>query len=359
MKNFLHLGADDNPLVCSIIGTTAALIAGGLAAAGSIGGAAIQSGAAKGAAATQSAAAQKAVGLEGQTLKDTLGTEKSIYDTSTGNLQPWLTAGRQGLLTMSDMLQPGGPLTQGFNQPVPTAGPFASSPQAASSGYVNLAQALKTAGWNGPVTAGDVQSQMDPGFQYRMDLSNKIISAQRAASGGTSLDPATTMKLIRNSQDLGSQEYQNAFARATGLNQQAFTQGSGLSSTTFGQGMGMYGQDLQSQLAQYNTAQNTFYQNQNNLYSRLAGLSSSGQQAGAQLGSLGSGYGSTVGGLTMGTMRDISDLITGGAAANAAGQVGSANAYSGALGSVGNNLTNLALLYPLLNGGNGTESFSN
>lgn len=85
--------------------------------------------------------------------------------------------------------------------------------------------------------------------------------------------------------------------------------------------------------------QNYLSQNQQ-IYNMLGGITGSGQNAAAGLGSL-----------ALNTTSAITGLQTGGAAATAAGTVGSANAISGALGGIGTSASNTALLTALSNAG--------
>jgi hypothetical protein len=85
----------------------------------------------------------------------------------------------------------------------------------------------------------------------------------------------------------------------------------------------------------YQRALNTFntnYKSASDNVNRLTGLVGSGQNAAGGLGALGAQ-----------TSANIGNTITSGANASAAGTIGSANALTGALGSVGNN----AMLYGL------------
>lgn len=86
------------PSLCSIIGTTAALIMGGLAAAGTVAGASISSNAAKSAANTQAQVADKSLALQ-----------QSQYDTTRADLAPWRAAGSGALQMLSDSLGLNGP----------------------------------------------------------------------------------------------------------------------------------------------------------------------------------------------------------------------------------------------------------
>jgi len=84
-----------------------------------------------------------------------------------------------------------------------------------------------------------------------------------------------------------------------------------------------YGQNLAS--TEYGNAFNRFQTERGNIYNTLANIAGMGQQA----VNTGVNAGQSFAGQQTG-------LITGQAAANAAGMVGSANAYSGALGNLGN-----------------------
>ena len=127
----------------------------------------------------------------------------------------------------------------------------------------------------------------DPGFGFRLQQGQKALDASAAARGGlisgNALKAATAF-----GQDMGSQEYQNAFNR--------------------------YQTERQATLAPYMT---------------LAGFGTSANAANAQAGQ---NYATNAG-----------NMITGGAAAQAAGAVGAANAITSGLGTYlnynqGNNL---------------------
>jgi hypothetical protein len=98
----------------------------------------------------------------------------------------------------------------------------------------------------------------------------------------------------------------------------------------------------------YQRALNTFntnYKSASDNVNRLTGIVGSGQNAAGGLGALGAQ-----------TTANIGNTITSGANAQAAGTIGSANALSGALGSIGNN----AMLYGLTqNNAGGAATASN
>jgi hypothetical protein len=133
------------------------------------------------------------------------------------------------------------------------------------------------------------QFQQDPGYAFRLSEGQKALDRSAAARGGL-ISGGALRAAQRYGQDMGSQEYQNAFNR-------------------------------------YQTERNAML----NPLQSLAGV---GQTTATNLGTMSAANAANVG-----------NLITGGAAAQAAGQVGQANAITGGLGtylnySQGNALTN-------------------
>lgn len=124
---------------------------------------------------------------------------------------------------------------------------------------------------------GMAQFQADPGYGFRMSEGMKALERSAAARGGL-LSGATMKGIQRFGQDLGSQEYQNAFNR--------------------------YQAERAARLGPLQS---------------LAGV---GQTTAQQIGQAGQQMASNVG-----------ELTTSGAAARASGYVGGANALTGALGN--------------------------
>jgi hypothetical protein len=127
----------------------------------------------------------------------------------------------------------------------------------------------------------------DPGYAFRLKEGQKALDAQAAARGGL-ISGNALRAAVGYGQEMGSQEYQNAFNR--------------------------YQAERASKLAPLQS---------------LAGV---GQTTAANLGAAGAANANAMG-----------NYLTGGAAANAAGQVGAANAYTNAVGTYlnynqGNNL---------------------
>ena len=121
------------------------------------------------------------------------------------------------------------------------------------------------------------QFQADPGYGFRMSEGMKALERSAAARGGL-LSGATLKGIQRFGQDLGSQEYQNAFNR--------------------------YQAERQARLAPLQS---------------LAGV---GQTTAQQIGEAG-----------MRTAQNVGETLTSGAAARASGYVGGANALTQGLGT--------------------------
>lgn len=201
-----------------------------------VGSSLIGASAAKGAAKTQSAAADRAAELQNEQFQQTRQDQ-----------MPWMRAGEQALNKLI-------PLTD----------------------YQKF---------------GMAQFQQDPGYAFRLSEGQKTLDRSAAARGGL-ISGGALRAATRYGQDMGSQEYQNAFNR--------------------------YQIERNAQLAPLQS---------------LAGV---GQTTAAQLGQTGAANAANVG-----------NLITGGAAASAAGQVGAANALTGGLGTYLNYSQGNALLNAL------------
>jgi len=171
----------------------------------------------------------------------------------------------------------------------------------------------KTAG-NVPAAFSFTNQQMyqDPGYAFRLSEGQKALDRSAAARGGL-ISGGALKAASRYGQDMASQEYQNAYNRAF-------------------------------------TGYGTEVARENQLYNRQAALAGIGQTATGQVAQAGQNYANAAG-----------NLITGGAAANAAGQVGMANAITGGLGtylnySQGNALLNALRTPQVPNVGYGTSA---
>ena len=169
------------------------------------------------------------------------------------------------------------------------------------AGYNALAELQRTAG-NVPAAfkfgAGDYQA--DPGYAFRLSEGQKALERNAAARGGL-ISGGALKAAQRYGQEMGSQEFGNAYNRAL-------------------------------------TSYNTDVARENQLYNRQAGLAGIGQTSTNLVGQAGQNYATNVG-----------NLMTGAGAAQAAGQVGMANAITGGLGTYLNYTQGNALLDALRN----------
>ena len=179
------------------------------------------------------------------------------------------------------------------------------------AGYNALAELQRTAG-NVPGAfrfgAGDYQA--DPGYAFRLSEGQKALDRQAAARGGL-ISGGALRAAQRYGQEMGSQEFGNAYNRAL-------------------------------------TGYNTDVARENQLYNRQAALAGIGQTATNLVGQAGQNYANAAG-----------NLMTGAGAAQAAGQVGMANALTGGLGTYLNYTQGNALLNALRGSGAGYSGPSN
>jgi hypothetical protein len=164
----------------------------------------------------------------------------------------------------------------------------------------------------------------DPGFQFRLDEGRKLIE-RSAAARGTLNSGGTLRDLTTYGQGQASQEYQNAYNRGLTENQLRYERDNRQNTDEYGRGLSAY---------------QTNFQTQNQLdtqdFNRLASVAGIGQVAQGNASALGTQTG-----------QNIANNITSIGAANAAGQVGAANAYNSGLSALGGAAQNY-LLYNLL-----------
>lgn len=149
--------------------------------------------------------------------------------------------------------------------------------------------------------------QSDPGYAFRLSEGQKALERSAAARGGL-FSGATGKALLRYGQDMGSQEYTNAFNRYQAERQARL-------------------QPLQS----------------------LAGV---GQTTAQQLGQAGQTMAANVGNIYTGAATGIGNAVTAGAQARASGYMGTANALNSGLNTYLNYSQNQSLLNQLNSGAN-------
>lgn len=150
-----------------------AIVAAGIGAAGSIGGALIAGHSAKKAANAQSDAAQ--LGIDEQ---------RREFDQSRSDLLPWLNAGQQGLGGMLDILG----LNGGDKQQSAING-IQASPQFASLDRAGTEAILQNAAATGGLRGGNVQHSL---YNARSDLLAQLIDQQYSRLGALSGAGANT-----------------------------------------------------------------------------------------------------------------------------------------------------------------------
>lgn len=228
----------------------------------------------------QSEGAQDAADTQANAGNSAIAQTRAMYDQTRKDLNPWVTSGNTANTTLGSLFAPGG--------------------------YLAGSVGTKFT----PGTFGGVDMNADPGVQYRIDQANKGFEAS-AASRGRVLGGGAIKSLAELNQNLGSEEYGNAYTRQYG----AFKDKNAL--------------DLET-----NTANNNLdLTNQSNLFQRLFGIS--GQGLTAAQGQAGANTDFS---------RSLSDLITGIGNVRASGIIGSANAESKGISDTANYGTSLAAL---------------
>jgi hypothetical protein len=142
----------------------------------------------------------------------------------------------------------------------------------------------------------------DPGYEFRMTEGQKGVENSAAARGGL-LSGAAMKAMQKYGQDFASNEFQNSY--------------------------------------------NRFNNDQTTQFNRLSGMAGSGQTAATQQGNAATNYGQRAG-----------DTMTGIGNAQAAGTVGSANAWSNGIGGAVNNYQSNQLMDMIRNPGSGASSWS-
>lgn len=122
-----------------------------------------------GPASKQAEATTEAASISAQAAREALGLQRQMYEEGVARQQPWLQAGQQAL-----------------NKLIPEA-----------TSYTPF---------------GMQQFQADPGYAFRLSEGQKALERSAAARGGL-LSGATGKALSRYGQEMGSQEYMNAFNR--------------------------------------------------------------------------------------------------------------------------------------------------
>jgi hypothetical protein len=196
--------------------------------------------------------------------------------------------------------------------------PFLKAGQQAVGSLSGMVENGGFPAWNQQFQAPNAATeQNDPGFQFRLQQGQQALERSAAAKGGL-LTGGTAQAEQQFGQDYASNEYGNVYNRAQ---------------------------------QQYQEAYNQFQQNQANQYNRLAGLAGTGQTSAGQLASSGQQAASNTGNILLQGAQQQGNAIQSAAAARASGYAGGANAWGGAVGNVGNDISQAVLLSQLGNYG--------
>lgn len=212
---------------------------------------------------------------------------RDIYLQQRADQLPFVQAGVNALPRLSELA--GTPQIQA---------PYTAAPTLDPSGYAFT-----------PPTAETLE--LDPGYQFRVREGQKALERSAAARGGL-LSGGTGKALQRYGQESASQEFQNAYQRALSQNE-----------LRYGRGLTQNQQQYQRNADEYQTNFNVQNTLQNQQFNRLAALAGVGQTSAGTVANVGGQYAGRVG-----------ENITGAGNAQAAGQVGRANAITGGVGAV-------------------------
>jgi hypothetical protein len=234
-------------------------VAGASILGGVIGGAGARS-----AANTQADAATNAANIQAQSAREAQALQKQMFDQQMAGQEPFRQAGITGQNRLMEYLGLGG--------------------NAGAAGYGKYGRDF-----------GMSDFQSDPGYAFRLGEGQKALERSAAARGGL-ISGGALKAATRYGQDMGSQEYQNAFQR-------------------------------------YQT-------NRSNQLQPLGNLMAMGQSAASNQGSAAGNYGNAGANLITGAGNAMAGGITGAGNAQAAGQMGMANTFAGALGTAASGYQN-------------------
>lgn len=207
------------------------------------------------AAGTQAEAATNAASVQAQSAREAQALQKQMFDQQMAGQEPFRQAGISGQNQLLNYLGLGG--------------------NTGAAGYGKYAQDF-----------GMSDFQADPGYAFRLSEGQKALDRSAAARGGL-ISGGALKAATRYGQDMGSQEYQNAY--------------------------------------------NRYQTNRTNQLQPLGNLMSMGQSAAANQGAAAGNYGNAGANLITGAGNATAGGITGAGNATAAGQMGMANSFANAL----------------------------
>jgi hypothetical protein len=374
---------------CDFIGTTAAIIAGSLAAAGSVGSSAISAHAAGKAGNAGATAAERAANLQHQDTAAALAFQKQQYADQQRIMQPWINTGQQANQSLAYLMGLK-PNSQNAYQ-----APRVDPSQAARDAMV---QALQTV--NQPYKQRWEQIRTFPQMRRlhkhgsrpefhsniclealhgelttmpRVKAHSRLCSDPNDVMGKPQLDGSSNVggfgELAQNfndqfkAPDSITEQNDPGFQARLNLGQQALersaaARGNVLSGGTL-KDLNQFSQDYASNeygnvynraFNEFSNRYNIFKQNQADKFNRYSALSGGGQVSAGQLGTLGQSAANNVGNILQNSGAQIGNDLQNAGAARASGYVGAGNAWGGALQNGTNGLLSLYLLSKM--GGN-------
>ena len=222
-----------------------------------VGGAFIGGYGANKAADTQAAAARDAANVQAQSAREAQALQKQMFDIQREGQEPFRQAGLTGQNRLMEYLGLGG--------------------NAGAAGYGRYGRDF-----------GMSDFQADPGYAFRLGEGQKALERSAAARGGL-ISGGALKAATRYGQDMGSQEYQNAY--------------------------------------------NRYQTNRTNQLQPLGNLMSMGQSAASNQGAAAGQYGANVGNMITAAGNAMAGGITGAGNAQAAGYMGMANTIGSGLGT--------------------------
>jgi hypothetical protein len=384
---------------CDFIGTTAAIIAGSLAAAGSVGSSAIGAHAAGKAANAQSTAAQQAANLQHQDTAAALAFQKQQYADQQRIMQPWINTGQQANQSLAYLMglkpnsqnayqAPHVDPSQGVRDAITGAPNSQSALQAALASDQNVSpDAATTQQWEAqgiplqyiPLPGGgSIARRTDndakgEGQQQTMQYDPNDVMGKPQFDGSSNVGGFGELAQNFNEQfkapDSISEQNDPGFQARLNLGQQALersaaARGNVLSGGTL-KDLNQFSQDYASNeygnvynraFNEFSNRYNIFKQNQADKFNRYSALSGGGQVSAGQLGTLGQSAANNVGNILQNSGAQIGNDLQNAGAARASGYVGAGNAWGSALQSGTNGLLSLYLLSKM--GGNGESPFA-
>lgn len=265
-----------------------AVVAGGaLAAGGSLLGASKQAKAAKDASAIQAESADQALQLQ-----------REMYQQTRADLRPWYDVGQTYLSNL-----------QGLTF-------YAPERYQAPAGLDPAAYQFQGPGPFRPPTPEEAAA--DPGYQFRLQQGTQAITGN-AAARGLLQSGATAQAVTRYGQDVASQEYGNVYTRRTQEYANDYNQRMQQNQLAYGRALAANTDAYQRGLQEFQSRQNA-QANRWNQFSQLAGYGNNALQLGQQA--------------NQNYTSGLSSLLLQQGNAQAAGQMGAANAWSQGLSGV-------------------------